>query len=105
MAAALSALNAKIRSQPVLNYVCSTRTSKSGHLADTAPNSTDHRLTMSTPYRFLGPSLQLRHPDRSRNGHAERSRNVRSLPTFPAAAIVERERAPFNCTATGLLTW
>jgi hypothetical protein len=25
MAAALSALNAKIRSQPVLNYVCSTR--------------------------------------------------------------------------------
>ena len=35
MAAALSALNAKIRSQPVLNYLCSTRTF---HLKGMLPN-------------------------------------------------------------------
>lgn len=33
--------------------------------------------------RFLGPSLQLRHPHRRRDGHAERSRDVRML-RFPA---------------------
>lgn len=37
MAAALSALNAKIRSQPVLNYVCSTRTSKPANHAHNPP--------------------------------------------------------------------
>ena len=89
MAAALSALNAKIRSQPVLNYVCSTRTSK------IQPNQLPillfnpnpyHRLTdllthiLPTLCRFLGPSLQLRHPHRRRNGHAERSRYVNITP-------------------------
>lgn len=37
-------------------------------------------------HRFLGPSLQLRHPDRRGNGYAERSRHVRSpLPHSPGA--------------------
>ena len=45
-----------------------------------------HRLTDSLtlsfppPYRFLGPSLQLRHPHRRRDGHAERSRYVNITP-------------------------
>ncbi len=43
MAAAISALNAKIRSQPVLNYVCSTRTSSTHPMAPCLPSHQHHR--------------------------------------------------------------
>lgn len=101
MAAAISALNAKIRSQPVLNYICSTRTSKPLPITPTTPLSTsdDDQLTKPPPppiYRFLGPSLQLRHPHRSRNGHPERSRNVCSPP--PAQPFPSQIRSDFCLT-------
>ena len=66
MAAAISAINAKLRSHPVLNYVCSTRTSDlflpSMYMAF---EGTDALM------RFLGPGLQLRYPSRSSYGYSE----------------------------------
>ena len=76
MAAAISALNAKIRSQPILNYVCSTRTSDPHHNTTLRSSTIITRLHSLSDYRFLGPSLKLRHTHRRRHGHAERSRNV-----------------------------
>lgn len=86
MAAAISALNAKIRSQPVLNYVCSTRTSNTppSALPETLQSYKTNKLPSST--RLLGPSLQLRHPHRRRHGHAERSRNV-PAPPIPSRSL------------------
>ena len=68
MAAAISALNAKIRSQPVLNYVFSTRKS----LKIEMPRSLFMRL-ITDNCRFLGPSLQFRDTHRSGHGYEERS--------------------------------
>ena len=79
MAAALSALNAKIRSQPVLNYVCSTRMSLNALTA-----SKTQEISVLTFTRFLGPSLQFRYTDRSGHGRPKRSGDV-SILSHPCA--------------------
>ncbi len=75
MAAAISALNAKIRSHPVLSYFCSTR------MPSPLPNLTQNghpktRFDLHL-HRFLGSSIQFRYPDRRRHGHTKGSSYVR----------------------------
>lgn len=53
MAAAISALNAKIRSQPVLNYVCSTRTYTQHPMAPISPRLCSPTSPATTPQNPL----------------------------------------------------
>lgn len=78
MAAAISAINAKIRSRPVLSYFCSTRKlfRFSCYLGLSSEEFGDRVLTFST-CRFLGPSFKFWHSCRSSDGYKEqRSRDV-----------------------------
>lgn len=63
MAAAIKALNAKIRSNKVTDYFFSTRLF---HLPNARPSQ------LITICRFLGPRVQLRHPYCRCDGHSER---------------------------------
>jgi hypothetical protein len=86
MAAFVKAINAKIRANPMLNYVCSTRRLPSQLLISfpvllTAANvvlilkAKERQLydAMLTRSRFLGPSFEFRYPDRCCYGYAEES--------------------------------
>lgn len=95
MAAAIKAINAKIRSNKVLDYVCSTRTFLSSFssiaslgvlflddgvlVAPDLPHPQSYvsamgqMLTRGYRYRFLGPRIQLRYSGRCGYGHSERS--------------------------------
>ncbi len=92
MAAAIKALNARIRANPVSDYFCSTRESNNTRrygaragrttaiACDEDEQSTDPMANTALTRRLLGPSLQLRHPNRSSNGHPKRPRNVNPPP-------------------------
>lgn len=75
MAAALSALNAKIRSQPVLNYVCSTRKLALRDFTVALPPLKEWAIADSglIHTRFLGPGIEFRYSRRCNCGHAKGS--------------------------------
>jgi hypothetical protein len=85
MAAFVKSINAKIRANPMLNYVCSTRTVPSQLLRTffravreedlflwlKADEGAPEKL-MLMRYRFLGSGIEFRYPDCGGNGYAEK---------------------------------
>lgn len=125
MAAAIKAINAKIRSNKVLDYVFSTRTFDyhvwikflssnilgigvancvifitSTHLWNKVKSIPSWQIFFAIQYRLLGPSLQLRYPLGSGDGHAEGSWNVRTRRTW---TILFPPRRVIRLLLTGVL--
>ncbi|KAK4952001.1 hypothetical protein LTR10_009921 [Elasticomyces elasticus] len=81
MAAAIKALNTRIRANPVSDYFCSTRESNQGKLE---LESAEHEqgvgeesiLIVWNARRLLGPGVELRYPNRSSNGHTKGPGNL-----------------------------
>jgi len=87
MAAAIKALNAKIRSNPYTDYLCSTRESPFENemlplrrawtdMRSTVAHHSNRILTRMPLYRLLGSRIQLWYPSRCRHGHTKGPRNV-----------------------------
>ena len=99
MAVAIKAINAKIRSNKVLDYFCSTRKSSSlrrpsdrslfpflrpqrfhghgVHAEQSRKKKKKYKVKLTFGRRFLGPSVEFRNPDCRGDGYPEGCRNVR----------------------------
>ncbi|KAK3650288.1 hypothetical protein LTR22_012615 [Elasticomyces elasticus] len=80
MAAAIKALNTRIRANPVSDYFCSTRESNQGKLklesAEHERMGKAHILIGWNARRLLGPGVELRYPNRGSNGHTKGPGNL-----------------------------